>query len=171
MWNRFCVSKNDLVQKEGHPVVAISWLDAQAFVKWLNETNKNDLAANYRYCLPSEAEWEKAARGTYGNIYPWGNDWDSKRCNTAESNIMDTTPVTQFPSGESPFGCADMAGNVWEWMRTLWGHTYPHKLEDGRENEQESGGRVLRTKSLKNAGAWVTLKSNCENAPGSELPI
>jgi formylglycine-generating enzyme required for sulfatase activity len=143
-WRHPRGQKNDLTKKEDHPVVAISWLDAQAFVKWLNETNKNDLAANYRYCLPSEAEWEKAARGTYGNIYPWGNDWDSKRCNTAESNIMDTTPVTQFPSGESPFGCADMAGNVLEWTSTLWGYTYPYKLEDGRENEQESGRRVLR---------------------------
>jgi formylglycine-generating enzyme required for sulfatase activity len=97
-------------EKGSHPVVNVSWNDASAYCKWLSEMTKK----NYR--LPTEAEWEKAARGEDGRVYPWGNDFDPKKANTSEAKISDTSDVGKFsPQGDSPYGCADMAGNVWEW--------------------------------------------------------
>jgi formylglycine-generating enzyme required for sulfatase activity len=134
-------------EKKDHPVVSVPWNDAQKFVAWLNEIQKADLPAKYAYRLPSEAEWEKAARGAYGNIYPWGNDWDPKRCNSSESKIGGTTPVAQYPSGESPYGVMDMSGNTWEWTRSLWDkYPYPSELKERlkREDENAAGSRVVR---------------------------
>lgn len=94
---------------ENHPVVNVSWNDAQAFCKW----------ASCR--LPTEEEWEKAARGSNGLDYPWGNEFDSSKCNSKESNIGTTTPVGQYsPQGDSPCGCVDMAGNVWDWTASKY---------------------------------------------------
>jgi formylglycine-generating enzyme required for sulfatase activity len=93
-----------------HPATYISWHDAVAFCRWLSQES------GYTFRLPSEAEWEKAARGGQGRIYPWGNDWDYKRLNTLYSNLSGTTVPGRFsPQGDSPYGLADMAGNVWEW--------------------------------------------------------
>jgi len=106
--------------KENHPVVWVSWDDAVAFCQWLSqETGK-------QFRLPTEAEWEKAARGTDGRIYPWGNEWDESRANVGKFGrglvslvseaAIATTPVGQYsPRGDSPYGAADMAGNVEEW--------------------------------------------------------
>jgi formylglycine-generating enzyme required for sulfatase activity len=97
-------------EKGDHPVVNVSWEDAQAYCEWLSEKTKK------HYRLPSEAEWEKAARGTDGRVYPWGDEFDPQKANTSESQIGGTTPADQFsPQGDSPYGCADMIGNVWEW--------------------------------------------------------
>jgi len=95
--------------KENHPVVYVSWHDADVFCQWLSrETGKT-------FRLPTEAEWEKAARGTDGRIYPWGNEWDETKLNSAEAGPGDTTPVGQYsPAGDSPYGAADMSGNAWE---------------------------------------------------------
>ncbi|MCI0518808.1 MAG: SUMF1/EgtB/PvdO family nonheme iron enzyme, partial [Chloroflexi bacterium] len=99
-----------------HPVVNVSWRDSVAYCAWLSaQTGK-------RYTLPSEAEWEKAARGADGRVYPWGDDFDKTRCNTREGGHGDTSPVGRYsPRGDSPYGCADMSGNVWEWTRSLFG--------------------------------------------------
>lgn len=136
--------RSDVSQKADHPITHISWDDAMAYCKWLHDLFKGQFPANHLLRLPSEAEWEKAARGAAGNIYPWGNDApDDKRCNF-NMNIKDTTPVGQYSSqGDSPYGCVDMAGNVWEWTHSLF-KGYPYQFEDGREKENASGSRVLR---------------------------
>ncbi|MGD2089837.1 MAG: SUMF1/EgtB/PvdO family nonheme iron enzyme [Candidatus Aminicenantes bacterium] len=91
------------------PVVGVSWYEAAAYVKWLSQkTGEN-------YVLPTEAQWEKAGRGASGLIYPWGNKFDKNLCNSWEGGLKRTSPVGVFPGGESPYGCMDMAGNVWEW--------------------------------------------------------
>ncbi len=131
--------------KEDHPVVYVTWRDAVAYCNWLAE------ATGKAYRLPSEAEWEKGARGTDGRIYPWGNEWDPKRCNSREGGKGGITPVGAYPKGASPYGLLDMAGNVYEWTRSLWGEgwanpdfKYPYNPKDGREDPEASGLRVVR---------------------------
>ncbi len=85
-----------------HPVVGVSWYEADAFARWENKR------------LPTELEWERSARGTDGRKYPWGDEFDPEKCNYG-FKIGKTTPVNHFPNGISPDGCFDMAGNVWEW--------------------------------------------------------
>lgn len=89
--------------KENHPVVNVSWADVVSFCRWAGVQ------------LPSERQWEKAARGTDGRIYPWGNDLPDATCCNFNKNLQGTTPVGQYPQGASPYGLLDMAGNVWEW--------------------------------------------------------
>ena len=104
--------------QEQHPVGNVTWDDAQAFCKW----------AGVR--LPAEAEWEKAARGTDGRLYPWGNEPPTaERCNV---NSGPTTPVGSYPKGASPYGVLDMAGNVWEWTATKWADNYHNYQPDDR---------------------------------------
>ncbi len=133
----------------------VTWHDARAYCVWLTEIWRDEgkIAANEQVRLSTEAEWEKAARGTGGEIYPWGNNWDEKKCNTGELDLRGTTPVGIFPDGASPYGCLDMAGNVFEWTLSLWGpwkdnkaileFGYPYDPTDGRENV-EAGDNVLR---------------------------
>jgi formylglycine-generating enzyme required for sulfatase activity len=133
-------------KKKNHPVVYVTWTDAMAYCQWLNETMQNEefRMRNLQIRLPTEAEWEKAARGTGGLEYPWGNQFDKNKCNTSEGGKGDTTPVGLYSTqGDSPYGCADMSGNVWEWTHSLF-KPYPYKADDGREDEKASGARVLR---------------------------
>jgi formylglycine-generating enzyme required for sulfatase activity len=111
---------------ESHPVVYVSWHDAMTYCRWLSEVTGKPIT------LPSEAQWEKAARGPLpspahmggaggggrAREYPWGDEWDETKCNTEELGLEGTTPVGIFPEGASPCGCLDMAGNVWEWTAT-----------------------------------------------------
>ncbi len=124
--------------KGDHPVVNIDWNKAKAYCEWLSEKTGK------LYRLPSEAEWEKAARGEPGYIYPWGDEFDSARCNTKEAGPGKSTPVGQYsPQGDSLYGCADMAGNVWEWMQSRL-TKYPYSAEDEREEPSGSYPRVTR---------------------------
>jgi len=130
--------------KEQHPVVNVSWEDAAAFCTWASEVTQRIVR------LPSEAEWEKAARGADGRIYPWGNRApDKSRCNF-NNNERGTTPVGQYsPQGDSPYGCVDMAGNVWEWCADWYDAEY-YKTAPARNppGPQSGNARVLR------GGSW-----------------
>lgn len=98
------------VGKAQHPVAHVSWDDAHAFCEWLTQV------AGQRFMLPSEAEWEKAARGADGRIYPWGDRFDAARLNSCEAGPRETVEVGRFsPKGDSPYGVADLCGNAWEW--------------------------------------------------------
>ena len=120
--------------KAVHPVVYVTWFAAVRFCHWLSEKS------GARVMLPSEAEWERAARGTHGHIYPWGNQLPQHDLSNYGRRIGTTTPVGFYsPYGDSPCGCADMAGNASDWTRTLWDsddgerYRYPYNPDDGRE--------------------------------------
>ncbi|MCH7888170.1 MAG: SUMF1/EgtB/PvdO family nonheme iron enzyme [Proteobacteria bacterium] len=98
-----------------HPVVLVSHHDARAYAAWLgDETGR-------RWRLPTEAEWEKAARGTEGGRFPWGDEFDPARLNSHDAGPFATTPVGAYPAGASPFGLLDAAGQVFEWTATAAG--------------------------------------------------
>jgi formylglycine-generating enzyme required for sulfatase activity len=142
------------IGRQDYPVINVSWHDALAYCRWLSAVTGKP------YCLPSEAEWEKAARGSDGRIYPWGDVWDPERCNIGQGGKKEgTTPVEAYPQGASPYGLLDMVGNVWEWTRSLWGlklqapeFKYPYDPTDGRENSMAPPyvRRVLRGVSFFN---------------------
>ena len=102
-----------------HPVVNVSWGDAAAYARWSGKR------------LPAEIEWEKAARGTDGRLYPWGNKFERSNCNSSESKRKGTSPVGSYFYGDSPYGCFDMAGNVWEWTSTLYDSKHKWHLACG----------------------------------------
>lgn len=114
-------------EKADHPVVGVSYLDTLAFCAWAAQETGLPVR------LPTEPEWEKAARGPQLRIFPWGDAWKQGLCNTSEAKINGTSPVDQFsPQGDSPYGIADMGGNVQEWSSSLFG-PYPYDPADGRE--------------------------------------
>lgn len=125
-----------------HPVVNVNWQDAWAYCRWL--TTETD----QYFHLPTEAQWEAAARGPEGLTYPWGNEFDKARSNSWEACIGRTTPVDAFPDGASPYRVMDLVGNVWEWCSTVFAD-YPYRVGDGREELGTNEWRVLR------GGSWL----------------
>jgi formylglycine-generating enzyme required for sulfatase activity len=151
--------------QDDHPAVRVSWPEAVASYQWLSQET------GWPFRLPTEAEWEKAARGADGRSYPWGDDWDGVRCNARIRQVTSrtspirvdpyrkvdwagdegTTPVGRFsPAGDSQYGAADMAGNVREWCQSLY-RPYPYQAGGGREDLEADGSRVAR------GGSWYDL--------------
>lgn len=128
-------------EREHHPVINVSWHDAKAYCDWLTTrlSEEGRLRDGEVIRLPTELEWEKAARGTDGREYPWGNEFDPKKANTGESGIGSTTPVGQFREGVSPYGCYDMAGNVWEWCESWYGEDPGNPPKKGRYKSLRGG--------------------------------
>jgi len=162
-------------------VIYVRWNEAQDFCEWLTQKwhNEGRLPRNWQVQLPSEAEWEKAARGGVEipvtsrirsiaaiafeasspmalqanplpqRRYPWGDQFDTNLANSDETNIGSASAVGCFPHGQSPYGCEEMSGNVWQWTRSQF-RDYPYNPHDGREDLDATSvdARVLR------GGAW-----------------
>lgn len=138
------------------PVVGVSWYEAMAFCAWSAEVTGEKIR------LPDEAEWEKAARGTDGRTFPWGNSEPTDKLCNFDRNVGQATPIGQYsPQGDSPYGCADMAGNVWEWCHSK-DAVYPYQADDGRNDASGTDVRVLR------GGSWSSNRNGmrCANRLG-----
>ncbi len=137
---------------DDHPVTGVTWFGAVAYCKWLTEKS-DTVGEDYR--LPTEHEWEKAARGDSGNQYPWGMEFDSSKCNTIESDNNGTTEVHKYPQGISPYGCYDMAGNVWEWINnSLLTDSESKMLKGGSWFYEHTAARCASSR-LFTAGDWI----------------
>ena len=142
------------------PVVGISWFEARAYCAWLSAQTGE------RYSLPTEVEWEAAARGQQSRVYAYGNTFDPTHCNTFETHLRRTTPVGVFPRGRTPEGINDLSGNIWEWTTTIWGENfqkptfaYPYNATDGREDLHDgTARRVVR------GGSWFDNQDDARAA-------
>ncbi|MGH2358500.1 MAG: formylglycine-generating enzyme family protein [Candidatus Limnocylindria bacterium] len=182
-------------QPENRPVIRVTWHDAQAFCVWLMQRWQNRLPEDWRVTLPSEAEWEKAARGGvrvpvtvqvataeqgFSSVmaelddnpgpqraYPWGDDFRADHAN-AKGNVGSPSTPGCFVRGQSPYGCLDMSGNVWEWTRSLWGRdwrkpgfAYPYDPDDPERENLDAGDDVFR---VVRGGSWLGSRVNARCA-------
>jgi formylglycine-generating enzyme required for sulfatase activity len=151
---------NEAFNNPAQPVVGVCWYEARAYCAWLSAQTGQP------FRLPTEAEWEAAARGRAGRRYAYGDEFDASRCNAFETHVRRTTPIGVFPGGETPEGFIDMTGNIWDWTGSLF-QPYPYAADDGREDPAGDARRVVR------GGSWNGGQTNARaayryfNAPDS----
>ena len=122
-----------------HPVVCVSWEDASAYCAWAG------------LALPTEAQWERGARGPENLLYPWGDTWDGNKCQSHHTNLSTTCPVWLYPQGASGFGTLNQSGNVWEWCQDWYDSEYYSNSPDRNPEGPTTGGlRVVRGGSMIN---------------------
>jgi formylglycine-generating enzyme required for sulfatase activity len=146
----YSVDPRALEAPDDVPVTFVSWPDALAYARWLERTLRESpttppelsraLESGWRVSLPSEAEWEKAARGTDGRVYPWGDEPRRDRANYGSDRVM---PVGSFPCPECAYGLADMSGNVWEYTRSPY-QPYPYDETDDADDLEADALWVMR---------------------------
>ncbi|MCB0051976.1 MAG: formylglycine-generating enzyme family protein, partial [Caldilinea sp.] len=146
--------ESDVRQKQAHPVTCVTFRDVVGFCEWASRVTGTTVR------LPSEAEWEKAARGTDGRIYPWGDAKPTKEHCNFDMNVGDTTPVGALPKGNTPFGLLDMAGNVWERTSTKWVGNYENYRPD--DSLERDAKRTVRGGSFYGFDRFV--RCACRNA-------
>ncbi|MCB9150927.1 MAG: SUMF1/EgtB/PvdO family nonheme iron enzyme [Caldilineaceae bacterium] len=151
-----------------HPVVNVSWYDAVAYCKWLSQKRGEEVR------LPTEAEWEKAARGPATGsgstqIYPWLGPFDAAKCNMDETGIDGTSPVGIFVDGASPYGCLDMAGNMFEWCLTKWRDNYVDYVNSVDNSLEGDDRRVLRGGAFYDARVAMRCASRLDLDPRNRL--
>ncbi|MCC6190978.1 MAG: SUMF1/EgtB/PvdO family nonheme iron enzyme, partial [Anaerolineales bacterium] len=143
------------------PVVGVTWYEAQAYCNWLCA------ASGQTFRLPTEAEWEKAARGPGNAQWPWGNEWDDGCCNSAESDLNATTPVGMYPHGAAvwPGGAAeDMVGNVWQWCGDWWDEKLYEKRAEAEQVERDPHGPLEGLARVGRGGSYFDNRGNCRAA-------
>ncbi len=126
------------------PVIDLRWQEAMLFCQWLSGK------VAYLITLPTDAQWQRAAQGDDERRYPWGDEWDASRCNTGESHIGNTTPVTQYPHGASPYGVMDMVGNVFQWC-----------LTDANTGKNSVDWQISETKFISEAHLMAEMRIFC----------
>lgn len=140
------------------PAVMVTWYEAVAFCRWLSERLGRPIS------LPTEAQWEKAARGLDGRIFPWGDEPPTaNQVNSVEAGVSATVAVGSFPQGVSPFGVCDMSGNVWEWCQSKWRDSYQSQADDHSAGDAP---RVVRGGSYLDAAASLRCTYRLKSAPG-----
>ena len=141
-------------------MVGVSWYEAEAYCNWLRRTTRKG------YRLPTEAEWEKAARGPEGFHYPWGNEWRNDHCNSRETRMDRTSPVGIYLHGKSPYGCMDMAGNVLEWCTDWYDENYYRQSPVQNPPGSATGEyRVLRGGSWNNRAETMHSSFRSRDVP------
>ncbi len=149
--------------KDRHPVVKVSWNDAVAFCRWVGEKLAGHAPAEVR--LPTEAEWEFAARGPAGREYPWGDEEPSRELANYGTNVGDTTPVDSYPKGATPDrGIFDMAGNVWEWCQDWYGE-YSDRTDPDPTGPADGSSRVLRGGAFYNSPHYLRAAYRVDYRP------
>jgi formylglycine-generating enzyme required for sulfatase activity len=162
-----------LSDPDNHPVRYVTWYNALAYTEWLNEKlveMSKEIKAKDAFwagvtdgklqvTLPSEAEWEKAARGTDGRTYPWEGDFDPNKVNGSDVGLGTTSTVGCFPAGASPYGLQDMSGNLWEWTRSVYGD-YPYPKNDKERKKREDLDAARNTSRVLRGGSFDNLQDN-----------